>query len=32
VAVYNVVKKLPKELKNQLPNAEQIAKLLGGIE
>lgn len=32
VATYTVVKKLPKELKDQLPNAEQIAKLIGGIE
>lgn len=32
VAVYNVVKKLPKELKDLLPNAEQIAKLIGKIE
>lgn len=32
VAAYTVVKKLPKELKDQLPTAEQIAKLLGDIE
>jgi len=32
VASYTVVKKLPKELKDQLPNAEQIAKLIGKIE
>lgn len=32
VASYTVLKKLPKELKNQLPNAEQIALLLGDIE
>ncbi len=32
VAGYTVVKKLPKELKNQLPSADQIAKLLGEIE
>jgi len=32
VAAYTVVKKLPKELRDQLPSAEQIAKLLGKIE
>lgn len=32
VAGYTVVKKLPKELKDQLPTAEQIAMLLGDIE
>lgn len=32
IATYTVVKKLPKELKDQLPSAEQIAKLLGKIE
>jgi predicted nuclease of restriction endonuclease-like (RecB) superfamily len=32
VATYSIVQKLPKELKNQLPNAEQIAKLLGLID
>ncbi len=32
VAAYTVVKKLPKELKDQLPSAEQIAMLLGKIE
>lgn len=32
VSAYTVVKKLPKELKDQLPSAEQIAKLLGQIE
>lgn len=32
VAAYTVTKKLPKELRNQLPSAEQIAKLLGEIE
>jgi hypothetical protein len=32
VAAYSVVKILPKELKNKLPSAEQIAKLLGEIE
>ena len=32
VAAYTVVKKLPKELRDLLPNAEQIAKLLGYIE
>lgn len=32
VSGYTVVKKLPKELKKQLPSAEQIEKLLGEIE
>lgn len=32
VAAYTVIKNLPKELKDQLPNAEQIAKLLGDIK
>jgi len=32
VAAYTVVKNLPKELKDQLPSAEQIAILLGEIE
>lgn len=32
VSAYTVVKKLPKELKNQLPSPEQIAKLIGDIE
>ena len=32
VAAYTVVKKLPKDLKDQLPSAEQIALLLGKIE
>lgn len=32
VASYTVTKKLPKELKDQLPSAEQIALLLGDIE
>lgn len=32
IAAYTVVKNLPKELKGQLPNAEQIARLLGEIE
>lgn len=32
VATYTIVKKLPKELKDKLPSAEQIAKLLGEIE
>jgi predicted nuclease of restriction endonuclease-like (RecB) superfamily len=32
VAMYNVVKKLPKELRDLLPSAEQIAKLIGKIE
>lgn len=32
VAGYTVVKKLPKELKGQLPSADQIEQLLGEIE
>jgi predicted nuclease of restriction endonuclease-like (RecB) superfamily len=32
VATYSLVKKLPKELKDQLPTAEQIARLMGDIE
>lgn len=32
IASYTVLKKLPKELKDQLPSAEQIAMLLGDIE
>jgi len=32
VGSYTVVKKLPKELKDQFPTVEQIAKLLGMIE
>jgi predicted nuclease of restriction endonuclease-like (RecB) superfamily len=32
VASYSVTKKLPKELRDQLPSDEQIAKLLGEIE
>lgn len=32
VSAYTMVKKLPKELKDQLPSAEQIAILLGKIE
>lgn len=32
VATYTIVKNLPKELKDQLPSAEQIAKLIGDIE
>ena len=32
VASYHVVSKLPKELKNELPSPEQIAKLLEFIE
>lgn len=32
VAAYTVTKKLPKELRDQLPSPEQIAKLLGEIE
>lgn len=32
VGSYSIVKKLPKELKDQLPSAEQIAKLLGEIK
>jgi len=32
VGSYTVVKKLPKELKDQLPSAEQIAMLLGEIK
>jgi len=32
VASYTVFKKLPKELQDQLPTAEQIAKLIGKIE
>jgi predicted nuclease of restriction endonuclease-like (RecB) superfamily len=31
VAVYRIVKRLPKELKGQLPSPEQIEKLLGDI-
>ena len=31
VASYTVFKKLPKELQDQLPTAEQIAKLIGDI-
>jgi YhcG PDDEXK nuclease domain len=32
VAAYQVFKSLPQELQNQLPNPEQIAKLLDGME
>ena len=32
VATYTVVKKLPKELQDQLPSIEQIERLLGKIE
>jgi predicted nuclease of restriction endonuclease-like (RecB) superfamily len=32
VAVYRIVRRLPKELKGQLPSPEQIGKLLGGIK
>jgi predicted nuclease of restriction endonuclease-like (RecB) superfamily len=32
VAAYQVFKALPQELQNQLPNPEQIAKLLDGME
>jgi predicted nuclease of restriction endonuclease-like (RecB) superfamily len=32
VAVYRMVKRLPKELKGQLPSPEQIEKLLGDIQ
>ena len=30
VATYQIVKRLPKELKGQLPGPEEIAKLLDG--
>jgi hypothetical protein len=32
VGTYQVVSKLPQELKNQLPAPEQVAKLLEGFE
>nr|WP_255549933.1 PDDEXK nuclease domain-containing protein [Dolichospermum sp. LEGE 00246] len=32
VATYQIVSQLPQELKNQLPDPEQIAKLLEGFE
>ena len=32
VATYQIVSKLPQELKNQLPDPEQVAKLLEGFE
>jgi len=32
VATYRMVKRLPKELKGQLPSPDEIAKLLGGVE
>lgn len=32
VATYRIVKRLPKELKGQLPEPEQIAKLLEGVK
>lgn len=32
VSEYQIVKKLPKELKDQLPSPEQIEKLLEGVE
>ena len=32
VATYRIVKRLPKELKGQLPGQEEIAKLLENVE
>jgi predicted nuclease of restriction endonuclease-like (RecB) superfamily len=32
VATYRMVKRLPKELKGELPSPDEIAKLLGGVE
>ena len=32
VAIYRMFKRLPKELKGQLPSPDEIAKLLGGVE
>ena len=32
VSTYRMVKRLPKELKGQLPSPEEISKLLGGVE
>ncbi|MFM6076262.1 MAG: PDDEXK nuclease domain-containing protein, partial [Dolichospermum sp.] len=32
IATYQIVSQLPQELKNQLPEPEQIAKLLEGFE
>ena len=32
VATYRIVKRLPKELKGQLPSPEEIAKLLEDVE
>jgi len=32
VATYRMVKRLPRELKGQLPSPEEIAKLLGDVE
>jgi len=32
VSTYRMVKRLPKELKGQLPSPDEIAKLLGGVE
>jgi len=32
VATYRMVKRLPKELRGQLPSPEEISKLLGGVE
>jgi len=32
VSEYRIVKKLPKELKDQLPSPEQIERLLEGVE
>ena len=32
IATYQIVSKLPQELKNQLPDPEQVAKLLEGFE
>ena len=32
VATYRIVKRLPKELKGELPSPNEIAKLLEGVE
>ena len=32
VATYRMIKRLPKELKEELPSPDEIAKLLGGVE